>query len=212
MKIPESYKKHHVDKEHTSIGLFRALKQNFNIQKVFYPGSHVHITPSFVFSNVTYADSFRNTDKFFESKDTFEFIKKYKEYFEEPTIRFYQQNYNNSFVDLKREQFDLVISQYAGFVGQAVKNYLKVGGLLVCNNSHGDASMASLDPDYKLIAVYRRYADDKFTISNNKLEEYLIPKNNKQPTKESLLKSMKGIAYTKSPSGYIFIKTQQTKS
>jgi hypothetical protein len=66
--------------------------------------------------------------------------------------------------------------------------------------------MASLDNDYKIIAVYRRYADDKYTISNKKLDEYLIPKSGKQPTKEELFKTMKGVAYKKSPSGYIFEK------
>lgn len=100
-----------------------------------------------------------------------------------------------------------MISQYAGFVGQAAKPYLKKEGLLVCNNSHGDASMASLDPAFELIAVYKRKADDKFSISDKRLEEYLMPKNGIQPYKEQIIKSMQGIAYTKSPSGYIFKKT-----
>ena len=205
MKIPKLYKKYHLDKDHTSIGLFRELKRNYKIKKVFYPGSHVHITPSLIFSNVTYADSFRNTDHFFKDEVSIDFIKFNKEYDEEPIIKFYQQNYNNPFIELNND-FDLVISQYAGFVGQAVKSYLKIGGLLVCNNSHGDASMAAIDSDYELVAVYRRYSDEKCRISSKKLDEYLIPKRGKQPTKEVLLKSMKGIAYTKSPSGYIFKK------
>lgn len=208
MKIPVLYKKYHVDKEHTSIGLFRVIKDYFDIKNVFYPGSHVHITPSLIFSDVTYADSFRNTHKFFEEKDTDEFIRNEKEYPEETNFRFYQQDYNKPFEELEKE-FDMVISQYAGFVGQATKPYLKKGGILVCNNSHGDASMASLDKDYKLIAVYRRYADDKFTISSKNLDEYLKPKSGNQPTKEKLLKTMRGIAYTKSPSGYIFKKVKE---
>lgn len=205
MKIPELYKKYHVDKQYTSIGLFRELNYRFDIDIVFYPGSHVHITPSLVFSNVTYADSFRNTHRFFEDKGTIDFIKKNKEYFADPVIRFYQQDYNNPFKELSKE-FDLAISQYAGFVGQAAKHYLKKGGLLVCNNSHGDASMASLDPDFELIAIYRRRTDDKFSISDKKLKEFLIPKNGIQPSIDQLINSMQGIAYTKSPSGYIFKK------
>ncbi len=208
MNIPEPYKKYHVDKDYTSIGLFRALNKRFAIEKVFYPGSHVHITPSLIFSHVTYADSFRNTYQFFENAETIDFIKKNKEYSEEPFIRFYQQDYNKRFQDLNKE-FDLLISQYAGFVGQATKRYLKKGGLLVCNNSHGDASMASLDPDFELIAVYRRNTDDKFSISDKNLDEYLKPKNGIESTKEQLLKSMRGIAYTKSPSGYIFRKVSE---
>ncbi|MEO9870696.1 hypothetical protein [Ekhidna sp.] len=208
MKIPELYKKYHIDKDYTSIGLFRELNKKFEIKQVFYPGSHVHIAPSLIFSNVTYADSFRNTYKFFEEKETIDFITKNKEYSEESKIRFYQQDYNKPFKELSKE-FDLVISQYAGFVGQATKPYLKKGGLLVCNNSHGDASMASLDRDFRLTAVYGRKTDDKFTISEKNLDEYLIPKDDVQPTKEQLTKSMRGKAYTKSPSGYIFKKINE---
>jgi hypothetical protein len=205
MKAPELYKKWNVDKEYTSIGLFRELKKKFKIDKVFYPGSYVHITPSLIFPNVTYADSFRNTFKFYESANTLEYLKKNKEYSEEPIIRFYQQDYNKPFKELTQE-FDLVISQYAGFVGQSVKTYLKKGGLLVCNNSHGDASMTSLDLDYELIAVYRRKTDEEFIISDKNIMSYLIPKRGIEPTKEQLTKAMKGVAYTKSPSGYIFRK------
>lgn len=208
MSVPKLYKKYHADKEHTSIGLFRELNRLFNIQKVFYPGSHVHITPSLIFSNVTYADSFRNTYKFFEDAETLDFIEESKEYSGTPVIRFYQQDYNKPFKELNQE-FDLVISQYAGFVGQAAKPYLKKDGLLVCNNSHDDASMASLDPNFELISVYNRRADDKFSISDKNLEEYLQPKNGIEPTKEQLIKSMKGIAYAKSPSGYVFKKVNE---
>ncbi len=208
MKIPELYNKYHVAKDYTSIGLFRELNRKYDIKNVFYPGSHVHISPSLIFSNVTYADSFRNTYIFFEDKETYEFIDKNKEYTEEPNIRFYQQDYNNPFIELNKE-FDLVISQYAGFVGQATKPYLKKGGLLVCNNSHGDASMASLDRSFELIAVYKRKTDNKFSITDNNLMEYLQPKKGAQPSKEKLMKTMKGIAYTKSPSGYIFKKMNE---
>lgn len=208
MKIPELYKKYNVDKDYTSIGLFRALNEKYDIKKVFYPGSYVHITPSLIFPNVTYADSFRNTYKFFEDKKVIEFINKNKEYSEEPIVRFFQQDYNKPFKELDKE-FDLVISQYAGFVGQVAKPYLEKGGLLVCNNSHGDASMASLDPDFELIAVYRRKTDAEFSISEKNLKEYLKPKKGTQPTKEELMNSMKGMAYTKSPSGYIFQKVKE---
>jgi SAM-dependent methyltransferase len=179
------------------------MKKKYEIDKVFYPGSYVHITPSLVFPDVTYADSFRNTFKFYENVAIFEYLKKNKEYLEEPIFRFYQQDYHKPFKELT-EEFDLVISQYAGFVGQSVKRYLKKGGILVCNNSHGDASMASLDLDYELIAVYRRKTDEKFIISDKNLLDYLIPKRGVEPIKEQLIKTMKGIAYTKSPSGYIF--------
>ena len=203
----ELYKKNHIKKEYTSIGLFREIKKKFDPKRILYPGSYIHITPSLVFSDVTYVDSFKNTHRFFESLEVKNYIVKNKEYDEKPQYNFYHQNYLKDLPE-ELESFDVVISQYGGFVGQAVKKYLKGKGILVCNNSHGDASMASIDPDYELIAVYNRRTDEKFSISKKKLNEYLIPKKEITITKEFLEKTMKGIAYTKSPSGYIFRKKE----
>jgi hypothetical protein len=199
------YKKHNVSKEYTSIGLFRAVREKYHPQRVLYPGSYVHITPSLVFPEVAYVDSFRGTNKFYESAEVSEYVDKNKEYDPAANYVFYHQDYADDLPE-ELESFDLVISQYGGFVGQAVKKYLCIGGLLVCNNSHGDASMASIDPGYELVAVYNRKSDEKFSISDECLCDYLIPKKEGAISREDLQKSMKGIGYTKSPSGYIFRK------
>lgn len=199
------YSKYHTRKEYTSIGLFREIKKKFDPQKVLYPGSYVHITPSLIFSDVTYVDSFKNTDKFYKSLEVRKYIDKNKEYKDEPKFFFYHQNYAKP-LPLKLRSFDLVISQFAGFVGQDVKKYLRKGGILVCNDSHGDASMAFLDKDYELIAVYERKSDDRFVISDKDLGECFIPKRKIKITKTLINESMKGMAYTRSPSGYIFKK------
>jgi len=54
---------------------------------------------------------------------------------------------------LEIDPVDLIISQYAGFVGQATKKYLKTGGILLCNDSHGDATLARFDHDFEFIGV-----------------------------------------------------------
>ena len=199
------YKKFNADKDYTSIGLFRELLKKYGNWKVIYPGSYVHITPSLIFPNVVYVDSHKNTFKFYESQEVIDFVDKKKEYPEAAKFKFYQQSYYSDLTEDK-ESFDYIISQYAWFVGQAAKKYLKKWGLLVCNNSHADASMASLDKDYKLVAVYNRKTDDKFSISEKSLETYLIPKKDIVVTKEHLTEIMRGIGYTKTPSGYIFVK------
>jgi hypothetical protein len=77
----ELYKKYNSDKDYTSIGLFRELNKIFdNINRVLYPGCYVHITPSLIFSDVTYIDSYKNTYKFYESDEVKDFISKNKEY------------------------------------------------------------------------------------------------------------------------------------
>ena len=206
MQTPlELYKKNHLDKDYTLIGLFREIKTMFNPKKILYPGCYIHITPSLIFPDVTYVDSFRNTNKFYENLEIKKFIEKNKEYTEKSKFKFYLQDYSKDLPE-ELESFDLIISLYGGFVGQAVKKYLKKGGILVCNNSHGDATMASLDSAYELIAIYNRKSNEKFTISSKNLNEYLIPKKKITITKKDLEKTMKGIAYTKSPSGYVFRK------
>lgn len=199
------YKKYHSSREYTQIGLFREIKTKYNSKKVLYPGCYVHITPSLIFPFVVYVDSFRNTNKFYESLELKSFIEENREYSENFYFQFHHQDYTKNLPE-ELEFFDLVISQYGGFIGQAVKKYLKKGGLLVCNNSHGDASMASLDDEYEFIAVYNRKSDDSFTISEDSLDKYFIPKKKTDVSKELIKKMMKGISYTKSPTGYIFRK------
>lgn len=201
----ELYHKNHSRKGYTLVGLFREIKRIFNPERILYPGCYVHITPSLIFPDVTYVDSFRDTYKFYENLEVKEFIEKNRDYKEEARFKFYYQDY---FKDLPEslESFDVVISLYGGFAGQAVKKYLKKWGILVCNDSHGDASIASIDADYELISVYNKKSDDKYSISNKNLDEYLIPKKNVKITREFLEQTMKGAAYTKTPSGYIFRK------
>ncbi|QMU55168.1 MAG: hypothetical protein GKS07_09925 [Nitrosopumilus sp.] len=203
------YEKHHSKKEYTSIWLFREIKKRFNPDRVLYPGCYVHITPSFVFSDTVYVDSFRDTQKFYESLEVRKFIEKNKEYQEKTNLKFYPQDYTQNIPE-DLESFDAIISQYGGFVGRAVKKYLRKGCILVCNNSHGDASMASMDADYELTAVYNRRTDEKFIISSENLEEYMIPKKKVKIAKESIEKTMNGIPYTKSPSGYVFRKNKKS--
>jgi hypothetical protein len=105
------------------------------------------------------------------------------------------------------ETFDLLISQYAGFVGQYCKPYLKTGGFLLANNSHGDAGLAAIDDDYQLKAVFSA-RNGKHRISEKNLDEYFVPKSQIQLTKEYLEKLQKGIVYKKTAGVYLFQKVQ----
>lgn len=108
-------------------------------------------------------------------------------------------------LDLPKQGFDLLISQYAGLISHYCKTYLKTCGILVANNSHGDASMAFLDSDYELIGVINKN-NNKYVFSDKNLDAYFIPKNRDQVTKEELLRTLKGIGYTKSAGNYVFEK------
>ena len=68
--------------------------------------------------------------------------------------------------------------------------------------------MASIDDTYSLVSIFERITDSRFSISDKNLDSFLIPKRQVEVTRDALLKSIRGIAYTKSPSGYVFRKIQ----
>ena len=200
--IPLLYHQYHIDKNYERLGLFELLAKNFTIKRALYPGSFVHITPSFVFPLVVYVDNFPKTNNFFSDPKVSDYIDQRKLYKNKPVIRFHQKDYRLD-IEESVESFDLLISQYAGFVSQFCIQYLKLNGLLLVNNSHGDASMASIDDRYEFIGVLNKRRD-KFTHSNANLDAYFIPKKAIEVTKQYLEAIQRGIGYTKSASSYLF--------
>lgn len=200
---PSLYKKYHIDREDQRLGIFTILAEKYKIQTALYPGSFVHITPSFTIPKVVYVDSYKKTKKFFDNPEVYDFITKNKTYKEEPQITFHLKDYQKE-IEEPKQSFDLLISQYAGFVSQYCKKYLKVGGLLLANNSHGDASMASIDKDYEIVGVFKKRSASKYTFSTKNLDTYFIPKKPRKITKAYLKQIQKGISYTKYVSSYLF--------
>jgi hypothetical protein len=199
------YEKYFVHNQSERPELFRLVKERYSCNSAIYPGSFVHITPSLVFPNTVYIDNDRRVQKFFDDPEILKWVESNKEYDTEPTIQGFQQNYTKK-LPIDVGEFDLLISQYAGFVSQYCKNYLKSGGILLVNNSHADAGLAFLDPDYELIGVVNNN-NGKWAIKETDLKEYFIPKKGLHPPKLTLLETMRGIGYKKTASNYIFRKT-----
>ncbi|MFC1951194.1 hypothetical protein ACFLXN_02155 [Chloroflexota bacterium] len=196
------YKKHFVDNDFERFDLFQKLAGKYRIKNVLYPGSFVHITPSLVFPRVVYVDSYKKAEDFFKDPSICTYIQEHKNYSQEAEVLFHKSDYNKNFGE-KECSFDLLISQWAGFISKACKKYLKIGGLLVANNSHRDASMASIDNDYEFIAVYNNRGNN-YTISGRNLDQYFVRKSNTMVTKEYVENAKRGISYRKTASGYIF--------
>lgn len=196
------YDHYFVDKDFERLDLFKLLAERYSITSALYPGSFVHVTPSFVYPKTVYVDSDRAAKKFFSDAGLQAFIAERKIYSQEADITFHAQDYRNDFNE-PHESFDLLISQYAGFVSQACKKYLKVGGILLANNSHADASMASIDGDYDFIAVANS-RNGKHSLSEKDLDLYFVSKSTIETTREYLEKTQKGIGYKKSADNYIF--------
>ena len=197
------YQQHFVDKQFERLDLFQMLAEQYSIERVLYPGSFVHITPSFVFADVVYVDSDKRAKRFFNSPEALDCITQHKAYSQEAKVTFYGTDYRQGFAE-PGQSFDLLISQYAGFVGQACKRYLKPGGWLLANNSHGDAGVAALDEAYVLeAAVFLRQG--RYRLSTKNLEAYFVPKSPKiNHTRDYLLALGKGIGYTKTATAYLF--------
>lgn len=185
--------------------IFKLLVDHYGIQHAIYPGSYIDIAPSFYIPTTVYIDSFKKTNNFFNDKTIFEYISKNRVYNESPNLRYHYSDYNLDFGE-EVENFDLLISLYAGFVSQVCKKYLKQDGILLVNNSHGDASMAYLDSDYEFSAVIYR-SNRQYRLTYKNLNKYFIPKKpDLQITKEYIKKIGRGIGYTKSASAYVFTK------
>lgn len=200
------YKKYFLERQFERLDLFQIILNKFNVQKALYPGSFVHITPSFIFPDVVYVDNDAQAKHFFSKSEIYEFIAQRKAYPQESKVSFHYADYKNRF-DKPDETFDLLISQYAGFVGQYCKQYLKKGGVLLVNNSHGDAGMAAIDGDYQLKAVFTD-KNGKYRISEKNLDEYFVPKSQLQISRDYLEKLQKGIGYKKTANAYLFQKVQ----
>ncbi|HET6495030.1 MAG TPA: hypothetical protein VFH61_06670, partial [Thermoleophilia bacterium] len=125
-----------------------------------------------------------------------------KDYAAEPVIVFHAQDYDEAIAEPTRS-FDLLISQYAGFVSRACKQYLAIGGHLLVNNSHGDASMVALDLDFELVAVYQR-CRERFVFAMEDLATHMVPKAGPAPTEAELERSMRGPAFIRRAAGYVF--------
>ena len=196
------YEKYYIDRDYEQVDLFRLLKETFGIDRAIYPGSYVQISPSFVYSTVVFIDSDKKAKAFFSNDSVTEYICERKEYSERPNISFYACDYRDPIDDLKGK-FDLLLSQYAGFISDCCKEYLRVGGYLLVNNSHGDAGLASIDNDYTLVAAVIK-SNGKYRISSSNLDKYFIPKKHIDVTREYLYKTGKGVGYRRTAPLYIF--------
>lgn len=160
------YKMYYLGKYDYHIHLFQTFAQNYNIKKVLYPGSFIHIAPSFSFSDVVYADIYPGLEDFFKDEEILTYIDLHKFYKEETKIKFLHENYES--LSVENESFDLLISSNAGGVSVDCKKYLKSGGYLLANNGHSDADNAMNDSDYEYIGYYKFNTNkDKVTLVMN---------------------------------------------
>lgn len=181
--------------------LFRAVDDELGVATVLYPGSYVDIAASFVFGNVTYVDVDKRAARFFGDRDGVDSLIA-SEADDPPKWRFIHADFNDD-LDIEPESVDLLISLYAGFISDACAGYLRSGGHLLANTSHGDVALATLDPRYRLVGVVvKRSTGYRLLIDG--LNDYIEPKSGREPTEAEIRASGRGIAYRKPASAYLF--------
>ncbi|MFK7987287.1 MAG: class I SAM-dependent methyltransferase [Sandaracinaceae bacterium] len=183
-------------------GVFTAVAEWLQPTRALYPGSFVHMTASFSFRDVTYLDTDRRAARFFsESEAVRALVHRHKRYPEEPKVRFHHASYETP-QDETDESFDLLVSLYAGFISAPCKRYLAKGGVLLVNNSHGDAGLASIDPDWELVGALSGRGD-RLRVREDGLDAYFVPKRDEEVTEARLRSTGRGVAYTKTAPAYL---------
>ena len=179
---------------------------------VLYPGSFVDVGPSVWFDDVTYVDTDRRAAGFFARSGEVARLVAAKRtaagapLAPGPAVRFHGMDYRTR-LPVEDCSVDLLISLYAGFVSEHCARYLRPGGVLLVNNSHGDASLASLDRRYALCGVITARGG-RYRAVTGRLAGYLVPKRGFPPTVDELRRHKRGIAYTRSPYAYLFRRAE----
>ncbi len=189
--------------------LFEALSVAADADRVLYPGSYIDIAPSFHFDDVTYVDTDRRAERFFAQHDLVRDVvatrRGARGRMRSFRLAFHHLDYTAD-LPVPDESVDLLISLYAGFISEHCGRYLRPGGHLLVNSSHGDAAMASIDPRFNLVAVVER-RNSHYRLAAERLDEYLIPKRGTPPTHDELHQLGRGIACTRSAAAYVFERT-----
>ncbi len=170
---------------------------------MLYPGSYVDIAPSFIWPSVTYVDVDRRAGRFFADEGgVSELLVEHGVDPDHHAVCFVHADYTDD-LDLADRSFGLLVSLYAGFVSEHCTRYLRPGGFLLVNPSHGDAAMASLDSRFRLRGVVVSRSG-RYSVQATDLDTYLVPKRDVEITAEFLHETGRGVAYTKSPFAYLF--------
>lgn len=199
---PQDRYDEYVARRGDELRLFHEVARFATIERALYPGSYIHITPSLVFDEVVYVDTDPKARRFFRDLDDVRSLVVQRRGHQRPvTISFHGVDYAD--VPEPAASFDLLISLYAGFVSEACGWLLRPGGLLLVNNSHGDASMAALDPGFELVAAITR--SDR--LRTDELDTYLRPRSGRTTTIDDLRRTGRGVAFTRDAKAYVFRRT-----
>jgi SAM-dependent methyltransferase len=180
--------------------MFAAIASTWDVGNALYPGCYLDLSPSTAIDAVTYVDTDRRSASYFADSDLVR--SELAGASARGAVEFLRADYTRP-LPLAAESFDLLISLYAGPVWEHCRRYLRPGGLLLANTSHGDASIAALDPDLELVAAVQ-HRDGRYRLDSRELERYLVPRNPAAADADVIRRTGRGIAYTRTAFAYLF--------
>jgi SAM-dependent methyltransferase len=183
--------------------LFAALVDTVPVEHALYPGSYVDLSPSTAIGSVTYVDTDARAARFFADPGL---ARTELDGRTRPgaghRVRFLHADYTQQ-LDVPDGSMDLLVSLFAGPVWEHARRYLRPGGWLLANTSHGDASLAALDPSLRLVAAVQ-HSGDRYRLDTDDRETYLIPKRPEAASADRIRSDGRGIAYTRTAFAYLF--------
>ncbi len=184
-------------------GLFAALTQAWAPARALYPGCYLDMSPSTAIPSVTYVDTDRRAANYFANQKLVAAeLGGRTRTGGDAEVVFLHSDYTLP-LQLPDAEFDLLISLYAGPVWDHCQQYLKPHGLLLANASHGDASLAALDPRLELVAAVH-HRGHEYRLDRNALDSYLTPKKPMAADPDLIRRNGRGIAYTRAAFAYLF--------
>ncbi len=185
--------------------LFRVVAKATGARTVLYPGSYVDVAASFAFEAVTYVDTDARAARFFaDVEGVRELVAEQPGAPADPEITFLARDYTRA-LDLPDGSFDLLVSLYSGPLSEHCTRYLRPGGRFLASTSHGDVALAALDSRYRLDGVVLAGAGG-YRVSSTDLDTYLVPARRTPVTREAILRSGRGVRYTRSAAAYLFTR------
>lgn len=170
-----------------------------------YPDPYVDIGPSVLIGDVTHVDEDARAGRFFADDEGVRGLIGSKRRAlglpEAFAFRFEHADYRER-LPVADGSVALLVSLYAGFVSEHCSRYLATDGLLFANSSHGDVSMATLEPSYSPDAVVKSVGGG-YRATRDRLGSYLVP-TRRPPTHGQLRGSGPGIGCTRSAYAYLF--------
>ncbi|QDP79071.1 hypothetical protein FOH10_10360 [Nocardia otitidiscaviarum] len=184
--------------------LYTAVADHTGARRVLYPGSYLDIAPSYVWPSVTYLDSNARARKAFADPDRpGSLVRAHRRYPAEPDIEFIPGDYTRTLAELPGAHWDLALSLYAGPISEYVAHCLRPGGWLLANNSHADAGLAHLNPNFELTAALHRNGS-RYRLVTDDLDQYFQPTRTPHPTRTQLRTDGRGVRYTHPADAYLF--------